>query len=77
MVVLLSALQKRRLEAFFGPQGAIVVESHLDDLEKTFGSSAVIIQSVIDGKIQVSVEDIRPPPSYHVQIGKPKLRSDP
>jgi hypothetical protein len=77
MVALLTTLEKRRLEAFFGPQGAIIVESHLDELEKTFGSSAVIIKSVIDGKIQVHVEDIRPPPSYHIQIGKPKLRSDP
>lgn len=75
--MLLTTLQKRRLEAFFGPQGATIVESHLGDLEKTFGSSAVIIQSVIDGKIGVPVEDIRPAPPYHVQIGKPKLRSDP
>ena len=39
--------QRERLQDFFGEKGAIVVLSHLDDLDKAFGTAAIVIRRLM------------------------------
>jgi hypothetical protein len=44
------SLEKERLAKFFGKSDAQVIEKHLDDLERYFGSAAVVIRMVMQGR---------------------------
>jgi hypothetical protein len=43
-------LIKSRLTQFFGSRGAALILRHFDKLEETFGTAAVVIRNVMEGK---------------------------
>ncbi len=46
--VVITPKQRRKLEEVFGEKGTAIVIAHIDELEETFGSAAVVIRGLID-----------------------------
>lgn len=51
-----SDVERKRLVAFFGVHPAELILQHLEDLEGTFGSGAVVIRNVMRGYSQRDAE---------------------
>ncbi|MDH2900893.1 MAG: hypothetical protein PXY39_07955 [archaeon] len=48
MKMMITPKQREKLVEFFGQKGAEVVISHIDDLDQTFGSAAIVIRKIIE-----------------------------
>jgi hypothetical protein len=46
--VVITPKQRRRLEQVFGEKGTAIVIAHIDELDATFGSAAVVIRGLIE-----------------------------
>ena len=46
--VVITPKQRRKLEEVFGEKGTAIVILHIDELDKTFGSAAVVIRGLIE-----------------------------
>jgi regulator of protease activity HflC (stomatin/prohibitin superfamily) len=45
--VVITPKQRRRLEEVFGEKGAAIVILHIDELDETFGSAAIVIRGLL------------------------------
>ena len=46
--IIITPKQRRKLEEVFGEKGTSIVIAHIDELDETFGSAAVVIRRLID-----------------------------
>lgn len=50
--VVITPKQRRKLEQVFGEKGALIVIAHIDELDETFGTAAVVIRGLIDKEVE-------------------------
>jgi hypothetical protein len=50
--VVITPRQRRKLEQVFGEKGASIVIAHIDELDETFGSAAVVIRGLIEKEVE-------------------------